>query len=66
MEQQNGEHIIGEISKRKFKTHNLCQSLLSGLDSQPLQMLKENLKTHIVCEDYIRTSSHLICIIIRC
>ena len=28
MEQQNGEHIIGEISKPKFKTHNLSVTII--------------------------------------
>lgn len=28
-------------------------SSLSGLHSQPLKMLKEHLKTHIICKDYI-------------
>lgn len=47
-----------ELEFPRNKTHkcnclNLNPYLLSRLYSQPLKMLKEDLKAHIICEDHI-------------
>lgn len=65
MEQEDRE-IKGNFPTPK--TEQFCRVLLllcsSGLHSQSLQMLEENLKAHVVREDYVGPHSHLMGIVV--